>query len=223
MKDIVSIFDVSVQVFIEKSGDPKQVRYKSKILGWHENSFVLLTLPTLNGTPVTWKPGTSTIVKFIHKGNVYAFKSKTIKHQYQPTPIIFLKFPDDIENVSLRKSKRIQTHLACSLFPLIHTITMDDDDENDENEHESNATTIDLSSEGALIEFHQDHSQFIIGDRLGLNIDLPDGTYIDGLISELRNIRIDSGKKLIGVKFLDTNKDAFDSLAAFFRKYFSDD
>lgn len=214
-----TIFEVGLQVTIEKELDKQDIKYKSHIVGWKNDSYMLFELPFVNGDYSQWKSGTSIIVKFINRGRVYMFRSTLIKSTHQPVPLIFSKFPVKVEDGTTRKHERIQTYLISDLYPLTEELEQKKFDFIDEENFIGNAVLLDFSRGGGLIEIRNNLTNFSINEKIGMNVTLPSGVYIDKLIVEIRNIRIEAGKKLAGIKFLKLNPDALKEITDFFEKY----
>ncbi len=224
MEETNSVLEVGLQVFIESVYDNKHIKHKTKVLGWHTTNFIMITLPMINGAAVRWEMGTPCIIKFLSEGNVYAFQTNLLKVVYQPEPLLFLKYPNEIENVTIRKFDRIQTFIICEIYTLkdeVTVIQMDNDDDATAESDPNHAILLDLSSGGGLINITDVKNEEIVQlyALVGLDFTLPDGTKIRGLVAEIRNIREDMGKKLAGIKFVDKNLTALGAIKDFFDKH----
>lgn len=87
--------------------DPeKKVRMHTRLLGWREGESILLEQPVRNGQGVRLNPNTVLIGRGVHEGRVWGFRSMVTHQAFQPFRILFIKFPDHMEEVALRKAER---------------------------------------------------------------------------------------------------------------------
>jgi len=214
-----NIFEVDLQLTIEKEFDKKQIKHKTKLLGWKEDSYMILEVPTINGMLLNWKSGTSCVVKFINKGSVYRFQTTVVKLLHNPIPVIFVKYPKAIDNATTRKHDRIQTYLICDTFPLDENLEIKTFDFIDKESFEKSAVLLDFSIEGGLVEIKSNLVSLSVGERVSLSFTMPNNIAIDKLVTEIRNIRIESGRKLMGLRFLELNQEPFDHIKDFFEVY----
>ncbi len=213
-----SILEVDLQVFIEKVGDTKHLKYKSRIMGWQRDQLVIVSVPTLNGATVNWKTGQNCLVKFISQGNIFAFQSTLIKTIFQPLPIFFLRYPSQIENVTLRKHSRIQTFIICKVYPLKGTITLEEEQCEMEMKPDK-AVMLDLSPEGALLEFSSPVVSLLTGDTILLDFTLPNGSPLRHLPAKVRNIREDDTGGKVGVQFSTKDPEQRNRIENFFKNH----
>ncbi len=218
MTESNNILDIELPVFLEKEFDDRHVKYRSKVLGWSDGNFVMLALPSINGAILRWDPGTPCIVKFINKGSVYAFQSVMVKIIFQPYPLMFLKYPAEIENITIRQHERIQTYLICDMYRDGAVIVMDDDAE--QTDYRQNVVLLDLSPGGGLVEVIKETPGVSEpGSSVLIDFILPNGIKIVRLKAEIKNVRIDSGKRLLGIKFSDMDSPQIMLINEFFNKY----
>ncbi len=228
----LDVLEISIPVFVEKQYDSKHLKYKTKVLGWDEKRFLILNLPSLNSSYLRWEVGTPCFVKFVNKGNVFAFEAHLLKTIFQPKPLMFLSYPTVIENVTLRKYERIQTYIICDIKPFGEEqnssakFVIDDDDdifelEKKEKELSDKGVLLDLSKGGGQIEILSHNHELKVDDVVAIDFSLPTGEPVQNLAIEIKNIRTDEEKTTVGARFLQTNQEAYNQITEFFNKYIS--
>lgn len=98
----------------------KQTLCTTRLLGWSEGDFLLTELPYHEGRAIEFRPGILCVVRFVKSGRVFGFRTETIKGQFSPMPLLFLGFPTEIEELSLRRSPRVPVTLKATLWPGDH-------------------------------------------------------------------------------------------------------
>ncbi len=124
-----------VQLVLDGTGGRNLM--SSSLVGYLENQFVLIKLPSTDGgSPVSFLEGETLSVRIFTGIAVCMFDATVLRRELHPFFCLHLSYPQAVKSVKLRSSIRIQTDLAC-------TVTGED------RSHE--ATMINLSTSGALI------------------------------------------------------------------------
>ena len=88
----------------------------SIFVGMKKEEYVIITPPShLNSIKEKLYDGNIMIVKYLHKGTVYAFQTSLIGTVNQPVKLILLKFPRVIQKHELRSFKRNQCLLPARI------------------------------------------------------------------------------------------------------------
>ncbi len=212
------LFKVGTPVFLEKEFSNSKIKYETKVLGWSDDSFLFTELPFINGTYPTWNSGTSFTGKFISNDTAYIFRTTLIKIIHQPLPLAFFNFPMEILKDKTRKHDRIQTFLKGKTYPLDKELNPRDLDFISEEDKE-NSIILNLSRRGGLVEIPKGFSAFSFGENVGLDFMLPNGESVEKLICQVRNIRIEAKKKVLGLEFVEKNMSEINKIDSFFDKY----
>ncbi len=110
---------LDIQIEGEKEG------LTSKVIGVVEGKYLIIRMPPLHSMgDVSNLPseGNTVIVRYMHKGAVYRFESR-IKHFITtPVKVIFIEYPEKIENQNLRAHKRIDCYLPANVKVADNTI-----------------------------------------------------------------------------------------------------
>lgn len=105
-------FGASVQV----SKGMEQTRLTGRIVGLSEYKYLILEIPLVIGHRARYAPGTTIIAKFANEGTVYGFYSEVLQLHYDPAPLMYLKYPAEVEFFEFRASKRF----ACNVPARMH-------------------------------------------------------------------------------------------------------
>lgn len=105
-----SLLTVGVLLQYTIPSDRQDLQTCATLLGWKEGEFVISGLPYQEGQPVDCRPGHPCVVRYIHEGKVVGYRSEIRGGQLSPEPLLFLSFPDRIEEILLRKHPRIPLH-----------------------------------------------------------------------------------------------------------------
>jgi len=90
---------------------------------------------------------------------------------------------------------------------------------NEEDSFKNSGILLDFSSGGGLIELKNSMISLGVGKRIAISFTLPNGTHIKELIVEVRNIRIEAGRKMVGLRFTDIDPVPNKVIEDFFTNY----
>lgn len=131
-------------------------RFSVCYLGAYSERCLMVTMPVLRGAEKQIKEGAAITLRLIALNRACAFKTKLIRAQTLPVPMLFLGYPDAVEAVLVRKAPRVNTQVIVSV------------DEAEAGHFGSGwprqALCCDLSLHGARIEASDQLGE--IGDRL---------------------------------------------------------
>ncbi len=93
-------------------------RLTSEVIGVEEGKYLIIRVPPLqsmgDASNLLYE-GNTVIVRYVHNGSVFAFKSR-IKHFITtPAKLIFIDYPKKIESQDLRAHKRIDCYLPAKV------------------------------------------------------------------------------------------------------------
>ncbi|MES2604062.1 MAG: flagellar brake protein [Pseudomonadota bacterium] len=125
--------------------------FKTRLLGCRSGGYLILEIPGLleaGNVRTQLIPGREVIVRTICEkttGDCMGFYSSVIDVVRVPYPIVFIKFPTEVETRELRVEKRLPTWIPGALYMK-------------EGESELAGTITDLSSGGCRFELHVDEA-----------------------------------------------------------------
>lgn len=165
-------------------------RYRSRVVGLDPGRFIILTKPvTLSPAVVKTSliPGSELLVRYLYDGTVWGFKSRLIQVLSGNVQVIFVEYPQDIENYELRRAERVETYLPCRLA---------------QGEQAVDGLVLDLSEAGARVSYKSDLE---IGRNPGceVQIQIPalkcgDSALLAGVV---RTVRERGGRWILGRQF----------------------
>ncbi|VAX21760.1 hypothetical protein MNBD_NITROSPINAE04-2379 [hydrothermal vent metagenome] len=183
-------------------------KFNSVFRGHFSPNYFLMDIPSLKGS-VKYIPHDCLItVRFIHKGMAYGFETTLIRMYTKPSTICILEYPQQINNIYLRKSLRLNIFLLSKLQAQQRAI---------------DGAIIDLSKGGCLLSTQQ--SGIKVGENCFLESHLPTGAKIDRLLCQTRSLRkrgdkmmmgLDFGKRESNLSFHQEKKDSYALLKSYY-------
>ncbi len=97
------------------------IRLKGKIIGYEEGQFIIIRMPqtTLRDYPDIVDEGQPCVVRTVVEGSMgqcIAFHSAILQVLNRPKGILFLKYPKEVQRISLRKESRVDTYLPVRII-----------------------------------------------------------------------------------------------------------
>ncbi len=173
-----------------------QSRLTSELIGVDEGKYLIINMPPIqsmgNAASSIYKGG-DIVVRYVHKGTVFGFKSR-IKHFITaPVKLIFIEYPKKIENQNLRAHKRIDCYLPANAKIADNTVE---------------GTVTDLSKEGCLftakrMNIEKSADQLQIDNEIGISFQLPGVEEKLDIPGKQKNIKKDRDNVQIGILFSD--------------------
>jgi len=179
-------FAVGARIHLQPAGAPSADRYDVAVRGWDVGRFILTDMPNDKKAVETFKVGTEWVARSILLGKAYGFRTEVIRAQFDPRPLVFMRYPESIEALTIRKHERISTFVIGSLSSLEETGKVLDTVE---------CVVRDLSRGGCLTEADIDLS---VGDKVALTFVLPNGERVENIPAQVRNTRPSEEKRFTG-------------------------
>ena len=79
--------------------------------GVHHDKYLMTQTPVAVGIENSLIPGSQAVIRFVESGMVCGFKTNIQQYITRPYRLLFFDYPDSIETVNLRASKRIAVSL----------------------------------------------------------------------------------------------------------------
>jgi len=210
IKERETILDVGLVIFIQPKGSPKNIRYKTAVVGWKTDYLVIIDMPILNGAYVNLVEGSSCIVRYIRCGDAYGFETKVIKNINDARlPLIYLSYPKSVEKISLRQHPRIQTRIPVQIEVAVE----------EEKRREVRGNILDLSVGGCLLEIEGAASQKVdldINQRLKLVFTLKNSAEcVVEIFAMIKRVQKTPNNIMAGAQFVDLSPDNFEKIRHF--------
>lgn len=111
------IKDIGKRLFIEL-GTPLQVVVKEvgatlggELIGMEVGKYIIIKINGLNGVKKDQLLENKVEIKYLHATEIFGFTSTVTLFLEQPEELIFLSYPDKVENFNLRSQPRIKCYL----------------------------------------------------------------------------------------------------------------
>lgn len=183
--------------------NPVPLRLRLTLVGYDLGRYILLKYPVVSNTSEykdVLVEGNVIIVRYLlegDKGECCAFRSTIKNISTYPEKMIFLEYPEKIENRQLRLEQRTSIHIPAAI--------MIEEDENNE-EMIINGAISDISLKGCGFSFESNSSGTNVNQRK-IFVCLQNHGSADMKISaQVCNSRNDKGIVTVGIQFLETDE-----------------
>lgn len=165
----------------------------SRLIGWDANSCLMLEQPTRAGKAVHLTKGLTVIGRGLHEGQVWGFRTNVLFQAIEPFRILFLSYPDQIEELSLRKSPRIQIKID-----VIATLRKHEYEELKKDPQAPTGTIRNISLDGCSLSF-----PFPLEENMPvfISFELPNRKVMENILGFVRNVRKYSKENIYGIEF----------------------
>ena len=174
--------------------DPvNKVRMQSRLIGWDEGGCLMIEQPVRGGSGVQLNKDLAVVGRGMDDGRVVGFKSTVLFQAVQPFRILFLSYPEQIEEISLRKSERINATVDVLLSARKHPY-----EELKANKDAPRGTIKNISIGGCSISCP---FRFEVNMPIFISGELPNGKTLDNVMGFVKNVTRDQSANLYGIQF----------------------
>lgn len=148
-------------------GDPIQLQFipddgrdrlTARVIGHSPGNSLIISAPRVNGKLTYLKEHQPFIVRMMQGNDVYGFESTVLKYYNSPYPHVHLRQPKDIERITVRSSRRVDTELLVLVKPMA------------EPDRSLSASMLNSSATGALLQLKAPLGE--IEDELSISLEL---------------------------------------------------
>lgn len=190
----------SMRFMIEGTDEP----VKGVLVGLEPHEYLIVRLDLPVELTNQAQPGTSMAVRYISLGNDYGFSSSVIHRISTPDRLVFITYPDVIQNIDVRKSSRV----SC-LIPA--TALLDN--------RQIKGTITDISRGGCRFIIRLPATlqarQIRLIDEMQLQFPLMGIDGIQTLACQVRNTSIDRERIAMGIEFIEANTSLTESIDSY--------
>ena len=163
---------------------------KSTLIGIESDKYLIIDVPTnsLYGS-INHKyfRGNKIVVRYLYKGTVFGFQTELIEDIYTPLKLLFVKYPEIIENHNLRSTERVDCYLPTKVKI---------------NEEEIEGITLDINKKGCGCVFKGTvKSNFQIDELITLRYKFPQIEDEQLALRKVKSIRKDKKQIRLGIIF----------------------
>ena len=108
--------ELGTQLQIEIDG--VDFNFKSTLIGIEPDKYLIINAPVTSpygSIKHKYFRGNKIIVRYLYKGTVFGFQSELVKDIYTPLKLLFVKYPEIIEEHNLRSRERIDCFLPIKI------------------------------------------------------------------------------------------------------------
>ncbi len=175
-------------------------KFVTYLIGYKVRKYLVVERPLSGGVPARLEQGTEWSVNFVHQGQIYGFNTQILGASAAPVPLTFLGYPESVERTELRQSQRYPVQLATVFRP------------ETQDGGPFNGVIVDISEGGCLMAATVG---LPAGSSLSLQLDLPTQGEAKGLTAEIKSLRGQEGRYLMGLCFTDFGDDGYPKLKAY--------
>ncbi len=185
-----------------------QRRLTSEVIGVVEGKYLIIRMPPLQSmgdvTRVLYN-GKTIIIRYLHKGTVFSFKSRISHFITAPGKLIFIDYPEKIENQNLRAHKRIDCYLPANVKVADNTIGV---------------TIADISRGGCKVtveklKIENSSGLLEVDNEIGVSFQLPGVEKMLTATGKEKYIKEDTDNVSIGVEFNNMDNETQERLYGF--------
>ncbi len=153
----VKLGDLVQLQFIPEDG---RERLNAKVIGHSANRSLIISAPKVGGKLPILRENQHFVIRMLQGNKVYGFESEVLKYYTMPYPHLHLSHPRDVECITVRSSRRVNTQHIVS----IHLETATEDDE------PVSGSMINTSVTGTLLQTDCELGE--LNDTLALSVEL---------------------------------------------------
>jgi len=168
--------------------------FKSTFIGIKSDKYLIINVPvtsTYGSIKHKYFQGTKIIVRYLYKGTVFGFQSELLEDIYNPLKLLFVKYPEIIENHNLRSHERIDC-----LLPIKIKI----------KDEEKDGAVLDISIRGCCCVFKgtandKELLSVQIDEQIPLMCQFPSIEGEQLILGKVKSIKKDKQQIVFGIKF----------------------
>lgn len=183
----LSVLSVGNQLTIYRDIEDAQIHHWTTLLGWKARQFLIIDMPKNDHNAFEAREGTVCLVRYEGPSKLFGFETMILKVSQYPGPLIYLKYPQIIKEMSLRRHKRIKTSIQAWIYNVVG----------------NQAVILDISEGGCLLS---SETYYDVGSSFYISFDLPNGDRVEYCRCWVRHVRRENGEILIGVEFEEVKK-----------------
>ena len=169
------------------------ISLKSMLVGvLHDKYLIVTTPPPFNIVQEALHSEEKIVIKYIHDGKLFMFKTILLKAIVDPHYLLFLGYPSIIHHHDFRSAKRAALFIPCT-FKMPGSLVC-------------RGVLLDISSEGVLLQVNTKNNQLlpnvVLNDHVRLRCLLPGFADEQDITGQVKNIRKDHIEAKIGIEFI---------------------
>ncbi|RJO68576.1 MAG: flagellar brake protein [Myxococcales bacterium] len=177
---------VGMDLFVEMKIGSNRHKIRTQLVGFRRGEYLIIGTPRVGSSLVTYADKRAMVIRYFLDGAAYGFAAEVLRTMGPPFNLTFLKFPETIEQMTLRKSPRI---------PVVIPI-------NREGGNVEREAIVNLSASGALLQMNE---AVAVDSKIEISFTLPSGISIQNMVCIVRRSEASPNRVLVGVQFDETH------------------
>lgn len=165
--------------------------YRGRVVGYDPYEYIIVGVRLPNTVRQQLAAGGQVILKYLHKGTVYGFRTYAVNAVRSPASLIFIQYPGVIEKIELRRQPRCEVNLD----GVLHT-----------NNGPHECLVINLSSTGCKVSARATAKDAVVGTQVDETVVVAFALGEEERLKipmAVRNIKRRKGILTLGGMFLD--------------------
>lgn len=183
---------------------------KSTLIGIDSDKYLVINVPTnsLYGSiKHKYFKGTRIVIRYVYEGTVFGFQSELIEDLYAPLKLLFVKYPEIIEDHNLRSMERVDCYLPT-------TVKI--------NEEAIEGVTLDINKKGCLCVFKgkaksEELLAIQIDEPITLRYQFPKIEDEQLAVGKVKSIQKDKKQMTLGIIFHEIGPEVEDIIDQYIR------
>lgn len=176
----------------------EKATYGSTLLGWKDHAWLMCEWPMPLGHDADIPTGTACIVSYLHDGKLVGYQSDVREMLCSPVPLLFLAFPQTVEEMHLRKHTRVT---SCEPAVLIRTDTESRSMSSISSADYIGGMVKDLSVGGCSIAVTKRPLWLRPGCTIRMEFGLPGLGHVTNMTGIVKNTHRQEDSEILGVAF----------------------
>lgn len=176
----------------------QKAMYGSTLLGWKEHAWLVCEWPAQLGHDADIPRGTPCTVSYLHDGKLVGYRTDIRDTVTSPVPLLFVAFPQTVEEMHLRKYTRVS---SCEPALLMRTDGADAASSPSPSADFAGGMLKDLSLGGGSVALTRTPPWVRPGATIRMEFELPGLGHVTNLTAVVKNRDARDSAELIGVEF----------------------
>jgi c-di-GMP-binding flagellar brake protein YcgR len=193
-----SFLTVGLALKISLTLDQQKAMYGSALLGWKEHAWLVCEWPLQLGHTTEIPRGTPCTISYLLDGKLVGYRTEIRDMVTSPVPLLFIAFPQTVEEMHLRKHARVSSSEPALLM---RTDSRSKTTSPIPSSDFAGGLVKDLSLGGCSIALAKTPSWLRPGSTIRMEFELPGLGHVTNLTGVVKNAEGRDGTDTIGVEF----------------------
>ena len=187
--------------------DGVDINFKCSLIGMEPHKYLIINAPVnmLSFARYKLRRGSKVVVRYLYRGSAFGFKSELLEDIYAPLKLLFVEYPEIIEEHNLRSDQRIEC-----VLPIKIKI----------NGEEKQGVILDLNREGCCCQIQKNEqgnetTAVQMEEKVYLTCYLPQTEGVYEIGATVKNIRMDNKQITFGMMFNDIKPEVKDVIGQY--------